>query len=444
MKIKYLIYPLLAIAGAMTSCTEDAVDDLSGSLQAPEIIENPTLINDGVDEIGNLNCFNLIVKDGTNTLHLAMTGDRYYLDSDYFTLASSDNIQKNKILVFSTFVERGNEQVHPTAGSVSVTRNGDSYTLSGVLWLEDQSILKFDVSGQLLYERKATTLRNPVMAEITELSEGIYQFYLVIGGEGLTGSKQGQEILYNGTGDLFATYIIIDNINSLDGTYSPADAEYGDATNVYTPGTFLKGTTYMYDFFGYQIPLNVYTCWYKMVDGQQTEDVTQIKDGEISIITTGSDTYKITVDCGEIYAVYEGALDIIKPISEEDATYTYTDLQEAKDSGIQHTVTLYDNNGNSSAQFVFVSADANVAGTYTYADPAETPGQLSKGMELFGIPLGSYYTKSNTKYYLSGGTLQITDNNGSLSFRATNVTSASGTGEAGDKKELNFENVTKK
>lgn len=441
MKIKYLIY-IAIFALVATSCTESAVDDLQGLYKAPEALIKPELINDGVVDINNLNCFNIVVKDNNSTVHLALTGDRYFLDADYFTLANPNSIQKNKILASLTYVEHNGKECHPTDGSVSVTRSGDAYTLSGVLWFDDESIVKFYAEGTLIYERKASKLANPIWAEITELTDDLNQLYLVIGGEGVTGKKVGADIQYSGTGALFITHIIFDKQSDILGTYTAADAVYGGDDSQFVAGTFLKGYTHMLDLFGYQIPISIYTCWYKVVDGQQTDDCIQLQEGEISISKSGN-SYNITVDCGELYAIYEGKLDIKKPISEDEATYTYTDTQEAKENGIQHTIALCDPNGKVAAQFVFVSADSNVAGTYTYADPAENPGDLSRGVELFGISLGSYYTVKNVKYYLSGGILEVEDSNDILSLKATDLKAESAGGEKGEKSEITFLNVAK-
>lgn len=297
-----------------------------------------------------------------------------------------------------------------------------------------------------MYVRTATKLKNVAVADITSLGNDLYQVFLSIGTDGVTGEGNTNHQTYAGNGKLVSVYFVTSEPDLTSGTYLPKDVDYNNPSEGYATSTFIKGYTYEYNFFGYIIPIDIFSNMFDVVDGETQSGATHLGTGEIVVNKQGSNNYSITIDCGDVYATYEGSIDFKKPSTGAETSYFYTENLEEKDNAMQHTIVITDDADRTIAQFVVnTEKDAStLVGTYVYSDPCDMPGQMSGGLELFGMAFGSYYVADNNNYYLSGGTVTIEEHDGMLSIMATDLKSASGAGVSGDKTSLEFNNISKK
>ena len=444
--INNLYYAVMAACMmiCMASCQNDAVDPLTGLFPEPTSLELNTLTDEGVTEHDGMNVFNIKMSDGNNTATFAVLGKKYYLEAGTYTL--SQNYERNSFLANSSKVVMAGVEHAIDRGSLSVEKEKDHYTLSAMVWLDDQTPVKMTSEGDLTYVRKPSPLVNVIQADIKPIDgTSLYQVYLAIGDAGVTGTVTGGNATYKGSGNLASITLITSKQELSTGIYTAADAVYNGPAGQYTAGTFLKGYTYNYEMFGMVLPLPVFSLWTTMANGMQV-DSKFIDSGTISVEKTDGD-YKITIDNGnDLYALYTGKIkfDVPTPVVSDDITYTDKTTNSDDAASDEHTVAIKKGE-NTLAQFVFrTKKDASsLAGTYKFADPCNNFGQLSKGADFFGYAFGSYYIEDGVNYYLNGGTLVITESEGKLNFVLSGASMVDAKGATGGKTELSYTNVVK-
>ena len=444
--INYLQYIVMAVCLSicMVSCQDDAVDSLTGLFPEPTVLDLNTLTDEGVAEGGGMNVFNIKMSDGNNTATFAVLGKKYYLEAGTYTL--SHNYERNSFLAEASKVVMAGVEHAIDRGSLSVEKENDHYTLSAMVWLDDQTPVKMTSEGDLTYVRKPSPLVNVIQADIKPIDgTSLYQVYLAIGDAGVTGTVAGGNATYEGSGYLASITLITSTPELSTGIYTAADAVYDGPAEQYTAGTFLKGYTYNYEIFGMVFPLPVFSLWTTMADGQQVESKF-IDSGTIGVVKLG-DNYMITIDNGnDLYALYAGEIkfDVPTPVVSDDITYTDNITNSDDPASDEHTVAIRKGE-NTLAQFVFrTGKDAiSLAGTYEFADPCISAGQLSKGVDFYGYAFGSYYIEEGVNYYLNGGTLVITESEGKLSFVLSDASMVDANGATGGKTELSYTNIVK-
>ena len=447
MKYKnYLHYAVMAVCLSIgiVSCQDDAVDPLTGMFPEPTVLDLNTLTDEGVTEGGGMNVFNIKMSDGNNTATFAVLGKKYFLESGTYT--QSHNYERNSFLASSSKVIVAGVEHAIDRGSLSVQKENEHYTISAMVWLDDQTPVKMTSEGDLTYVRKPSALVNVIQADIKPIdATSLYQVYLAIGDAGVTGTVTGGNAVYEGSGYLANVTLITSTPELSTGIYTAADAVYNGPAEQYTAGTFLKGYTYNYEIFGMVLPLPVFSLWTTMVEGQQVESKF-IDTGSIGVVKIG-DNYMITIDNGDdLYALYAGEIKFNAPTPAVSDNIIYTDNITNSDdpASDEHTVAI--KKGETTlAQFVFrTEKDASsLAGTYEFADPCTSAGQLSKGVDFFGYAFGSYYNAEGVNYYINGGTLVITESEGKLSFVLSGASMVDANGATGGKTELSYTDIAK-
>lgn len=442
--IKNMWAGLLFLAGLLTACTDSSVDDLKGVYPVPTVYELNTVTDKGVTKTEEKNVFNVELSDSAgNALHVAFVGSKYFLESNDYTPGDTASLTAGTYLKSQSYLQTSEGQTAISSGTISVVKSGDDYQFSGVVWADDGSIAKFTSQGTLAYVRTPTKLTGVAKAKISAIENtDLFTVELVLTGSGVTSQLVKGEPVYSGSGDMASLYFVTSERDLTAGVYQPATGPLIDSQATVQAGTFYKGSLYNYDLFGTIIPLNIYSCWNSIVDGNAVFD-SYIDGGSISV-EKSDDNYTVTIDYGDIYAQYSGAITFDGATVTPTESYTYTDTQEEKGDCLQHTLTIANGTGTV-AQFVIITDKnaSNLSGTYTVSASPEKSGDMAGGMELMGFPLGSYFVENGKNYYLTGGSLLIIDNNGTLSLIAGDLTSADNAGNSGSTTSLTFAGVSK-
>jgi hypothetical protein len=442
--MKHIWTSLLLMAGLLTACTDSSVDDLKGVYPAPSVYELNTVTDEGVTKTEGKNIFSVELSDSEgNMLHVAFVGSKYFLESNDYTPGDTADLTVGTYIKKESYLQTSEGQSAISTGTISVTKSGDDYQFSGVVWAEDGSIAKFTSQGTLAYVRTPTKLTGVAKAKISAIENtDLFTVELVLTGSGVTSQLVNGEPVYSGSGDMASLYFVTSERDLTAGTYQPATGPLIDPQATAQAGTFYKGGLYNYDLFGTIIPLNIYSCWNSIVDGNAVFG-SYIDGGSISV-EKSDDNYTVTIDYGELYAQYSGPITFDGATVAPTDSYSYTDAQEEKGDYLQHTLTVTNGTGTVAQFVIFTDKNAaNLSGTYTVTASPEKTGDMSGGMELMGFPLGSYFVENGKNYYLTGGSLLIIDNNGTLSLIAGDLTSVDNSGNSGTTASLTFADVSK-
>lgn len=138
-----LLFGLLFPALLLGSCEQGAIDPLSGMYTAPENYNFAVLASQNRVKEGNLYVFSINLTDNTaNTLNLKMVANDYILPASDYT-PSNKNV-KNTYLTGNNGSTCNGQAI--TGGTVSVALQDSSYTLKGILYLADETVVKMQAA----------------------------------------------------------------------------------------------------------------------------------------------------------------------------------------------------------------------------------------------------------------------------------------------------------
>lgn len=173
--MKNIFKVLMAISVAVmgfSSCSEpDAVDGLTGKYKDAQVLSLTSLESVGKDvDNAGLRHFMVKLSGGGDDLLFEFIGNDYFLQSVTFTPATQEVAGKNSyVLEKSSY--NGSEL---TRGNVVVTSaDNENYTISGIVWAVDGSIVKFSVGGVLKYEPDVVEI-DPIVCAGTVSSSPLY------------------------------------------------------------------------------------------------------------------------------------------------------------------------------------------------------------------------------------------------------------------------------
>ncbi len=194
---------------ALTSCYKSQLDPLEGTFPAPTKVE-ATSATATAELLDAYHLFTLDLNDGSNSFHLVMAGEKYYLPSNTYTPAEEAAAKKGNFII-------GKTTVNGTAVAsgkivvvqVPVTETDNVYTIDAVLFLEDGNPYTLTWAGSLsfypdpilgdivventLVEEVSTTEAGTVKHAVTVLDadEAIaayFELYAPAGEESMAGS----------------------------------------------------------------------------------------------------------------------------------------------------------------------------------------------------------------------------------------------------------------
>lgn len=207
---------LLTATIALVSCEEDSLDPLTGKYSPPEVYDLTVLETQDRVKDGPLYSFSVNLTDGaSNTLSMKLFSTDYILPASDFT-PSNQAANKTYLLGANGTTFNGQQILD---GTISIAAQDSNYTVSGILYLADETVLK--LSGAFTYAYQP----DPYIPTYTYTDETVSP--AMGGAQGATpidGSTMHKITVY--ADDVFYAYLelVTDaSATSLSGTYAVKD-----------------------------------------------------------------------------------------------------------------------------------------------------------------------------------------------------------------------------
>lgn len=246
---------IFAILFIFTACEENAIDPLTGIYDVPTEYSIPNLFGQNMQKQENgTRIFSLkMASEGPtatydettfsynfsgsgNYISIDFVGKDYFLEEGTYAIASNESAQAGTYIAgydaefggisfenwgtcFFTVADGTTSGLKVTSGNVSVSKDGDNYSISGALTLADNSVVRVGFSGVIIYEPDAYVPTYTYSVEKETPAIG--------GADGtvaITGTTKHKITVY--ADDVFTTYLEVitdENATSLSGTYSIKD-----------------------------------------------------------------------------------------------------------------------------------------------------------------------------------------------------------------------------
>jgi hypothetical protein len=443
--LKYLL--LFIVISAFTACEEDALDPLSGTYSAPVDYTLDAVIAQNAVKGATTRTFTLELGSNSQYLSVDFVSSRtsYFLVPGAYTIAAQATAKSGNYVAGQTRWVTSGASLPLTDGTIVVALEGDAYTISGTVILEDQSIIRIAFSGVITFE-----VDPPVYTYKWEMQK---PYAYTTDGTTFTpvaGSQLNKvSVFSDGIPVAYFEIVTEENRTSLAGTYLVS----GMITDV--SGAVVRGSYVDLPALGWGTEI-IKGGSYLMEDTEQF-----LFDGNLTIVnntgtlTLTSSNFSILDITSPFYAP-TALPGVVKSINYVDATltggntaaYTYTLETSALYSYTQDGQTWITVDGTQlnkisvfagSEQvgyFEVISAPspASLAGAYELKDPVDGTNQIAVGsymnMSWFGGPdmvieSGSYYVENGEKMFIRAGSggvmITITDASGVLGISGTGL-----------------------
>ncbi len=390
-----------------------------------------TLKNGGVTASGDLNIF--LVEAGSAdgaALSVEFIGNRSFLSAGTYKPGDGAALTYRNARFSNSQVKGAVKE-----GELTVSAENSQYSISGVLKLEDDTILKVTASGELVYAHEKPAAQHLYTADVVKDENGLCTWTVSV---------------YTLDEQLEASFAFLNGSeSSFGGSYEVSGLEglaSGKAMAGYDLSIIGLGKGGCYYFTGGAIRF--------IQEGSGVITVTE-EDGQINI--TAGDIYVVDGNNAPIEA--ENGKDVSWLFCEEGeitpagpeyepliiAGGKYTDTVVPKDACDEHTILVKDADGNIVGQVVLrTGKDAeSLGGEYAFS-AEEVAGSLSGGLDLSAMGLGvlgSYYVKDGKIFTLTAGNATVQDGE-TLSIVLSDVVSIYGE-EAGTASPVSFLMLTK-
>lgn len=388
-----------------------------------------TLTNKGVTASDKLNVFSVEATDGNGaSLQVEFIGERSFLSAGTYRLRSSVAAGVYRNAYFKSAKVSGAIK----EGEFTVATEDSKYTISGVLKLEDDTILKANASGELVYQHEKAAAQHLYTSDISKDENGnnIWTISVYSLEEVLEASFQ---VMSDSESSPAGSY----QITGLEGL-APGKAMTGYDLSIIGLG---KGGCYYYE---NGAILFVAEGYGEIVITEEDEQLNIVASNVTVSDVNGAQKSEQTVSW--LYCE-EGDITPAGPEYEPliVAGGSYTETVAAKDNCDEHTIVLKDADGNVTGQVVLRTAkDAtSITGEYAF-NAEEVAGSLSGGLDLSSLGLGvigSYYVKDGKTFTLSAGNATVQEGE-TLSIVLSDVVSTAGD-EAGTASPISFLMMTK-
>ncbi|WP_319481424.1 hypothetical protein [uncultured Draconibacterium sp.] len=239
---------LLAANFVLVSCEEDSLDPLTGKYSPPEVYDLTVLGTQDRVKDGPLYTFSVNLTDeGSNTLSMKLFSTDYILPASDFT--PSNQAANRTYLLGAEGTTFNGQQI--TDGTISIAAQDSNYTVSGILYLANETVLKLTGAFTYAYQPDPYTPTFTYTDETTSPAMGGAQ-----GATPIEGSTMHKITVF--ADDVFYAYLelVADaNATSLSGTYSVKDGidaigqlsngYYVDLTWYGMEGVMVGGSYYM-------------------------------------------------------------------------------------------------------------------------------------------------------------------------------------------------------
>ena len=390
--MKKNILLICCMALGLTACYKSALDPLKGIFPAPTVVE-ATQASATAAKVDGQRLFTLELSDGANALHATLVGDAYYLTPNAYTEAVADAAKKGNFILGQTTVN--GKQV--ASGTITVTQDGENYTVSAVLFLEDGTPYKVTWAGNFHFDPDPEPI---VLTELLIAQANANNTVTVkLGTAGTSVDMMGTP-----TGE---GYAVTADIYSPDGYLHAGTYTAAASSDAVGAGEFAPGYEYDLSEWGMGI-MHWGTCLWIL---SSTDAVAQhITSGTITVEQKGSN-WVITLGDESTYpkwATFTGAIEALTPSGAPTADYTYTEtLGGAVDetfapvAGVEtHSLAFVNNAGEEVAWFdlVLTEGATDLSGVYTCKEYAHEDHTFGNGYDLSAWGMGM----GGTRYLKDG------------------------------------------
>lgn len=140
---------LITAATMLVSCQEETLDPLTGKYAPPEVANLTVLDSQTRDKDGSLFVFSVNLKDeASNTLKMILYAADYSLPASDYT-PSATAVSKTYLTGSNGSAYNG---VQISSGTISIALSGSNYTLEGILYLADETVVKMTGAFSVVYE----------------------------------------------------------------------------------------------------------------------------------------------------------------------------------------------------------------------------------------------------------------------------------------------------
>jgi hypothetical protein len=211
-----LLMFLLAANFVLVSCEEDSLDPLTGKYSPPEVYDLTVIGTQDRVKDGPLYTFSVNLTDKeSNTLSMKLFSTDYILPASDFT-PSNQAANKTYLLGAEGTTFNGQQILD---GTISIAAQDSNYTVSGILYLADETVLKLSGAFTYAYQPDPYTPTFTYTDETASPAMGGSQ-----GATPIEGSTMHKITFF--ADDVFFAYLelVADaNATSLSGTYSVKD-----------------------------------------------------------------------------------------------------------------------------------------------------------------------------------------------------------------------------
>ena len=402
-----ILLAVTLIGIALSSCQKSAVEPLSGKYAPAQKLSGVEIINGGVSDADGYSIFS-VTSQGIN---LQFTGTGWFLAPGNYAVAAQPG-DMDVLLAGSTINGKTLE-----SGAVSVTKDGDSYGISGTLWLTDGSVYKIDAAGTLHYEEVVVVPNYYfTLADYTN-DEGVKRGYNLTLAN-LDGSPAGNLLIIT-NGKIAQSYEIVGDVTTADNGLASVgmdlSAFFGLPAGSFVAGSYFYEDGKMYILYGGTIKI--------------TGDESIAFDIEISnIVATGVDGSAYSGSSIRFETVAEQPpIPVPDPVTLTlegwSAEYSFKDNAEAGTR--DHTLSLKDASGSDAGQILVTTTVLDgINGSFEVATDTDKIGRYTAGADLsiFGLGMiGSYVTVFGANYAISGGTMAISSDSETISVSVTDL-----------------------
>jgi hypothetical protein len=427
-------------AGLMlfAACEKEAIDPLDGKYPAPETCTLSGLVSQDMQKGASTRTFTLELGNSNQYLTVDFVGSRlsYFLAPGNYTIADQSVAKAGNYVAGygdgGTYWVTAGAKLKLIDGTISVTLNGDAYTISGIVMLEDRTIIKIAYTGVIVFEPDPVPLTYTLETETPAIGGGMSP-------APIAGSRMNKITVFADAVQIaYFEVVTADNATSLAGSYVVTDGinAVGQANN------------------GYYLDLSDYGMGVMKGGSYYIQDEAEMfiraGGGNINIVDNAG-TLTITGDNLPIQDISTGMAfgtlptpgsvnyQDITPVTPSTAVLTYTLETAAPAMGgmmgnepiagsqLNKITVLAD--GVQAAYFELVSVEnpASLAGEYVVTDGINATGQAANGFQLpaawGGISGGCYYIVNGEKMFIraGGGNISITDNGGVLTITGGNL-----------------------
>jgi hypothetical protein len=138
----------------LTACESNAIDPLSGKYPEPENYALNAVLSQNVVKGETTRSFTLELGAGSEYLSIEFVGNRlnYFLAPGSYTIAGRGEAKAGNYVAGDTYWVTSGAKLKLINGTIFVELTGETYTIRGVVMLEDGSIIKIAYTGVIVFE----------------------------------------------------------------------------------------------------------------------------------------------------------------------------------------------------------------------------------------------------------------------------------------------------